>query len=155
MGLINEGKGKKKEKKHKQESTRKKTCINKEQWSKKELINEREGKKEKKKEKERTIPIANTKEKEKDVERASRRKGKAFRAKALYATPNHFNRLKRGIAIIDSDLGLGDDIHQSIHHMLSFLLLPVRPCFRATRCKSKGHDDDGQTRKLGMNLSGS
>ena len=68
-----------------------------------------------KKEKERTIPIANTKEKKKDVERASRRKGKAFRAKALYATPNHFNRLKRGIAIIDSDLGKGDDIDQSIN----------------------------------------
>ena len=129
-----------------------------------ELINDRERKKENKKEKERTIPIANTKERKKDVERASRRKDKAFRAKALYATPNQFNRLKRGIAIIDSDLGLGDDTNQSInqsvhqsHACFKFLLLPVRPCSRATRCKSKAHDDDddGQTRKLGMNLSGS
>ena len=81
-----------------------KTNMEKQHWNKKELINDKKGRKQKKK-KERTIPIANTKEKEKDVERASRRKGKAFRAKALYATPNHFNRLKRGIAIIDSDLG--------------------------------------------------
>ena len=88
-----------------------------------ELINEKKGKKEKRKKKETTIPIANTKEKEKDVERASRRKDKAFRAKALYATPNHFNRLKRGIANIDSDLGLGDDINQSINQPITCFLL--------------------------------
>ena len=87
-----------------------------------ELINDRERKKENKKEKERTIPIANTKERKKDVERASRRKDKAFRAKALYATPNQFNRLKRGIAIIDSDLGLGDDTNQSINPFINHML---------------------------------
>ena len=92
-----------------------KTYMEKQHWIRMELINDMKGKKAKRKKKERTIPIANTKEKEKDVERASRRKGKAFRAKALYATPNHFNRLKRGIAIIDSDLGKGDDIDQSIN----------------------------------------
>ena len=81
-----------------------KTNMEKQHWNKKELINDRKEKKEKRKERKKQFQSP-TRKKEKDVERASRRKGKAFRAKALYATPNHFNRLKRGIAIIDSDLG--------------------------------------------------
>ena len=85
-----------------------------------ELINERRGKKEKRKRNKEQFQSPTRKKKEKDVERASRRKGKAFRAKALYATPNHFNRLKRGIATIDSDLGLGDDINQSINQSRAF-----------------------------------
>ena len=116
MELINE------RKKRKQETKPRETCINKTTLEQDgaDQRQERKEREKKSKNKKTTIPIANTKEQEKDVERASRRKDKAFRAKALYATPNHFNRLKRGIAIIDSDLGLGDDINQSINPSHAF-----------------------------------